>query len=121
MNIKSISKMLPILGLMLLVLFSPCKVRNFIQVELGFPQTDVYNKSLATINTSNCSSLVIDTNTFVSEKSTSQLLPAILVNVDFIFNISYFSTHIIPSISVDNHATSAIPLYILYQNFKNYL
>ncbi len=39
---------------MALLVLSPCKVRNFIQAQLGVPQTEVLNKSQTTREQANC-------------------------------------------------------------------
>lgn len=121
--IKSKKKitLLPILGLVLLILLSPCKVRNFIQFELGVPQTEVSNKSKTTYNNSDCDHLDTTVIALAKEKNATQPLP--YSNFVSTFNskrLEFSSNHS----KVDfNSIESAIqvPLYILYLNFKDYL
>jgi len=56
LKIKNSSAFYSILGLAFLLLFSPCKVRNYVQAELGLPITEVANKSKTTISNANCNS-----------------------------------------------------------------
>lgn len=113
--------MLPVLGLVLLLLLSPCKVRNFIQAELGIPQTEVANKNQTTFSNSNCNDLEITSTTLVKEKPHYQYLPATIEYVGLAFNVTDITNNYFQPQTVRNHSASAIPLYILYQNFKDYL
>lgn len=100
-------------------MLSPCKVRNLIQSELGFTQTKVGNKSKSTVGTSNCSIYEVATNTIVKKKSQSQQTPSITINSNFV--VSRIPTTHSQSYQASNHSTATVPLYILYQNFKDYL
>lgn len=62
---KNIGTLLFAVGLILLLLISPCNVRNFIQEELGLPQTEVANKSKTYLSNSNCDSFSKTTFTLV--------------------------------------------------------
>ena len=118
-NKKSIYNILPIFGLVFILLLSPCKVRNFIQVKLGVPQTEVSNKNKSTIKSSNCSNLEITTNYKASKKDKSQQALLIPTCSDIIFSTIevQLSTHLNES----SKKTTTVPLYILYKNFKDYL
>ncbi|NLZ94236.1 MAG: hypothetical protein GX921_00220 [Bacteroidales bacterium] len=120
LKIKEISLILSIFGLVLLLLFSPCKVRNFIQVELGIPQTDVLNKSQSIVYQSDCI-------TFEVSKTVQSYTKPSLHHPDFFFteivSLEPSSNQtILLSIpfASENKLTSDVPLYILYQNLKIY-
>lgn len=117
----NIQTVFPILGLVLLLLLSPCKVRNFIQAELGVPQTEVTSKNQSSFNNYGCNDLEISTNSPLKESAASQHLAAVSPAFESPLGVSYFSNNYLqPHISRD-HSSSTVPLYILYQNFKNYL
>ena len=110
-----------IFGLVLLLLLSPCKVRNFIQAELGIPQTKVLNKSLSGISQSNCQSFEISkTVQPISETAFQQ--PAFLIpeTSRFDFTIYLFKHSFNLSTSQSKQVTD-VPFYILYQSLKVYL
>lgn len=109
-------------GLIVLLLVSPCKVRNHIQAVLGHPQTEVTNKSLATL-TVTCEAHPVVTNQTSLAKNHGPYFPAILNN-----NLykGTFETVDLPSSSTAfdskrNQSAAFIPYYILYQNFKDFL
>lgn len=119
--IKKIQTLLPALALALLLLLSPCKVRNFIQSELGIPQTEVTNKSKSNLINSNCSDLEIADAILSKEITAFQHDFVFTAPVDFSFNnYNYSEKHLHLTVS-RNHSVSRVPLYILYQNFKDYL
>lgn len=72
-TIKTLISTVPIIGLGILLLLAPCKVRNFIQAELGLEITKVSNLSQTNFNVaqSDCSIL---TNENQSAKKTSSNL-----------------------------------------------
>lgn len=112
--------MLSIFGLVLLLLLSPCKVRNYIQSELGIPQTNVLNKSQSTIPHSNCLGFeASDIEQSVLEPTFQQLDLFVLKSYNSGFKLDLYNQSIY-SISSRNHSISAVPLYILYQNFQIY-
>ena len=120
-DLKSINTILPLLGLALLLFLSPCKIRNFIQGELGVPQTEVSNRSQSTIENASCSNVQIATNTLIKQKYSSQHLPAVLAQFESTFKALDFANNDLQLPGARNHSASAIPLYILYQNFKDYI
>jgi len=120
LNIKTKHTLLPLLGLVLLLLLSPCKVRNFIQVELGITQTEVSNKSQSTIGYSDCNDFEITDNSIKKSTSSANTI-AILRDFNTAFVVSDISKSYIQPDQVGTNSVSKIPLYILYQNFKNYL
>lgn len=109
-----------VFGLVLLLLLSPCKVRNFIQAELEIPLTTVLNKSQSTISQSNCQTLefseAIPSISKISfQQSDFQKIEA--SSFDF---TSYVLKHaFLFNTSKSQHAKD-VPLYILYQNLKVY-
>ena len=120
LEIKKYSSILSIFGLVLLLLLSPCKVRNFIQAELGIPQTDVSNKSQTTISSANCVAFdVAETNQ--SSSSSDKKEPENFANDEF----SAFHFPVQSKIT-NTHRISksklipSFPLYILYQNIQVY-
>ncbi len=122
-DIKTLFNILPVFGVVVLLLLSPCKVRNYIQAELDIPLTKVANKSQTTISNVNCIDTDLATNAFTlaKEKSLTQKLPVILTDVTLAFTITDFSNNHKPYYNARNQSVSAIPLYILYQHFKDYL
>ena len=108
-------------GLVLLLLLSPCKVRNFIQAELGIPQTTVLNKSQSTISTSSCSISEVSTTVNTGGKSKTQQLPLVNATTGLTsLQVNYTQTYSqLYKANIESFA--AVPLYILYQNFKDYL
>jgi len=118
-KISKVNSIHSIFGLVLLLLLSPCKVKNFIQLELGIPKTVVANKSKTTVNNSTCSSYDIGTVALVNKESQPQPTPIVSYHPDFV--ASSFDSNFSLSYQVKNHWASSIPLYILYQNFKDYL
>ncbi|MFA7688282.1 MAG: hypothetical protein WCY25_10500 [Moheibacter sp.] len=120
LDIKKYSLILSLLGLALLLLLSPCKVRNFIQAQIGLPQTNVLNKSLATISTASC--VAFD----VAEINHSSS-PSVTKAVDFFVNEPAFILHFPVQLKTNNtlrisksKLIPSIPLYILYQNIQVY-
>lgn len=119
-EIKSSNSVLSVFGLALLLLLSPCKVGNFIQSELGGPQTKVLNKRHSTISQSDCHTFeVSETVQHITKPSFEQ--PKLLVSdtdrFDFTIHLLKHSFNPESSISLE---TTGVPLYILYQNLKVY-
>ena len=106
--------------MVLLLLLSPCKVRNFIQVEIGLPQTEVLNKSQSIDSQSSCQTIEVTKAVHSHSKSTHQQ-PDFLItetsNVEFRTNL--FS-QLFTNFTSENQLVPDIPLYILYQNLQIY-
>lgn len=112
--------MLSITGLALLLLLSPCKVRNFIQSELGVSQTQALNKSQSTISQYSCFAFEI------TESDETILKPSITVT-NLLFTAAYsvdfssrFYKHPVIFNPSEHISNSDVPLYILYRNLKIY-
>ncbi len=121
-NIKTLIKLLPFFGLVALLLVSPCKVRNFIETELNLPQTEVSNKSKVTLSTSNCSSFNVAFISASKKKVELKDVPSnAIISTDVAFNTYKLDKASVYSYKEREQAISAIPLYILHQNFKVYL
>lgn len=121
LDIKKASLVLSILGMALLLLFSPCKVRNFIEVELGLPQSEVLNKSQSVVSQSVCQTFDLSEIIHSSSKPTIQK-PGFLISDDYNseFKVDLHNYFFTPYTSVIQQVVE-IPLYILYQNLKLHL
>ncbi len=120
LDIKKASLVLSILGIALLLLFSPCKVRNFIEVELGLPQSEFLNKSQSVVSQSVCQTFDLSEIIHSSSKPTIQK-PDFLISDDSNseFRVDLHNYIFTPYTSVIQQVAD-IPLYILYQNLKIY-
>lgn len=115
-----VSSSLSIFGLIVLLLLSPCKVRNSIQAELGVPQTKTLNKSQATISYSSCHTFEVS-ETILSTSKTSSLQAHFLISGAYHFDFAYNSIrHFYNHNASRDQLVSEVPLYILYQNLKVY-
>lgn len=117
------STLFPIIGLIFLLLFSPCKVRNFVQAELNVPQTEVSNKSQTTHNQLSCYDSEITDASLIQVASSTKISAVFLTRA---FNFSLYFVESFPNKITTNYQkkgfiTSSIPLYILFKNFKVYL
>jgi hypothetical protein len=121
LNIKALNTLFPVLGLALLLLLSPCKVRNFIQTKLGAPKTEISNKIKTTISSSSCNTAEISNQISVEKRSISHKIPAILINFAVAFSLTDITKNYTTNHQTRSYSASSIPLYILYQNFKDYL
>lgn len=119
-KINKINSTLSIFGLVLLLLLSPCKVRNVIQAEFGIPQTKVLNKSQSTISKLNCQTFDLSETVPTISKPTLQqpdFLSPEVSRFDFIGNLPRYSFNLNTSRS---QQVLGVPLYILYQNINIY-
>ena len=103
-------------------MLSPCKVRNYIEAEVGITQTEVVNKGITTITSSSCVSTDNIKNTATSSKFSLEFVPSFLAkNVNLTFNsFLSFSPKEVNTYSSKNECIVFVPLYILHQNFKVY-
>jgi len=107
-------------GLVLLLFISPCKVRNFIQAELGVTQTKVLNKSQSTISLSNCQTIAFSENIKTNFQQDLKHFDLSILENNYLtveVDLSKFSLISLPTRILSK---SNIPLYILYQNLLVY-
>ena len=107
-----------VLALGLLLLFSPCKVRNFIQAELGVEQTQVSSKSQSYVPQLNCQTQdIAQAKALTSKLDFDQTSSA--GSLTFTYSIERPSLQ-----SPDQNAyqssplASSVPFYILYNQLK---
>lgn len=118
--IKKTSSVLCVFGLVLLFLLSPCKVRNFIQVELKISQTKTLNKSQSAIYQLNCSTFeVSETIQNFSKSHIQQAYFPISRAYSFGFIVD-LPKRSLPQTSSRSQLASDVPLYILHQNIQVY-
>ena len=121
--IKQLTSILSIIGLVVLLIFSPCKVRNSIQEVFETSKTEVSNKSISSLKNGSCD-ISTDTETIISTANQSlQLSQAILIKHKQ-FNIKTASLADRPITQYYNARAEIPPLapyYILFQNNKAYL
>ena len=118
LEIKNVSLMLSILGMALLLMFSPCKVRNFIEVELGLPQTEVLNKSQSIVSQSDCQSFEASEIVQYNSKPTLHQHDLLFTDASNIEISTNLPNHLFTSHTSVFQQVADIPLYILYQNLK---
>ena len=116
----STNRMFSIIGLAVLLLVSPCKVRNFIQAEIGIPKTEVSNKSQTTVSQSNCQDIELSQVVQSTSKPTIKLHKLSTLDFySFLFSDSSLK-HSYKTYTTKTQPESEVPLYILYQNLKVY-
>lgn len=111
----------PLLYLFVLLFFiSPCKVRNFIQAEIGLQQTKVLHKSQTTVSQSSCSPLALfktDGNSLTTPLLKSKFIITQGIHFKLVGNLAFPLCDIFTSSSP---LVFDIPLYLLYQNLLIY-
>jgi hypothetical protein len=121
LEIKNIRFVLSVLGLVILLLLSPCKVRNAVEAELGVPQTNVLNKSQATLSQAACQTVEISETIQAISKTTVRLPFFPMLRTDKIEDAICFPKHAATKKpSGAQQPVSDIPLYILHQNILVY-
>lgn len=120
-NIRKIHTVLPILGLALLLLLSPCKVRSFIQDKLDIPKTETINKSQTTlVGNESCSVYDFFSDVVIKAKKSLKFLNVFVANSTKSASILVYSLNK-PAHSFEmKNAPITLPLYILYQNLMVY-
>jgi hypothetical protein len=104
----------------LLLLLSPCKVRNFIQDELEVTQTKVLNKGQAAVSQSNCLTFDVSENLQpISKPTIQQPYFAVLEAYSFGVTIKPIK-HSFTQKPSRGQLPPDVPLYILYQNLQVY-
>ncbi|WP_274474569.1 hypothetical protein [Mangrovimonas aestuarii] len=119
-NLKAnkIITILSIFGIVVLLLLSPCKVRNFIQAEIGIPLTKVLNKSQSTISQSNCQTFQFSEINQNNSKPTFQQFDLLISEIFWLDFTSYSTKHPLNLTILNKQQATNVPLYILYQNLK---
>jgi len=118
--INRVNYILSIFGLALLLLLSPCKVRNVIQTELGIPQTKVTNKSQSTVSQSNCQTFEYSKMVESISKPTFQQSNFLIPKAFRLSFTPYLLKHSFNINTSKSQPVSDVPFYILYQNLKVY-
>lgn len=115
LQIKKLVILASLFGLITLLLFAPCKVRNAVQTAMSLPQTEVSNKSICQVYE--------DIESVVSvTKTTSQNAPTILEKEAWPnFETRHLSQQTTTPLTDKSDTVTLIPYYILYQNLKVYL
>lgn len=120
LGIKKNKTILSLFGLVLLLLLSPCKVRNFVQAELDVPQTEALNKSQTTISATNCVAFDVSEIDHSSSRSLKKALDNFVDGQLFTFQLPIqFKTNNTLQVR-KSRLFPSIPLYILYQNIQVY-
>ena len=112
---------LSVVSLAFLLLVSPCKVRNFFQAELGLPQTEVSNKNKSTYSNYSCDNLEVNVIKLSTSKSNSQQIAILPDAFNYNFVLVENKNLNTKLQAAQTTSTAPLPLYILYQNFKDYL
>lgn len=112
---------LSVVSLAFLLLVSPCKVRNFFQAELGLPQTEVSNKNKSTFSSYSCDNLEVKVIKLSTSKSNSKQIAIFPDVLNYNFALVENKTVDTKLQAAQTTSTAPLPLYILYQNFKDYL
>jgi hypothetical protein len=120
-GIQHISSVLPIIGLALLMLLSPCKVKNYFQANFGVAQTTVINKSQTALSQIDCRSTevseLIEVTTKREIKHPHFFIPE-TTQITFPVDLSSATSgYLTPR----KYPVFFVPLYILYQKLKVYL
>ncbi len=123
---RNILSYFQVLAFGLILVFSPCSVRNSIQDSLGVAQTEVTNKSKTTNNFEElCSTLNVDLSGDHSSELTNST-PGLPTFGNFNDYSSQKEWIIDESISLSQYKAPTTvkdktPLYLLHQQFKVYL
>ncbi len=103
-----------------LLVLSPCKLRNFIQDQIGVETTEATNKSKATLSPASCVAFEAVTATTVKNEATFQTLAVLPNSVSAGFYSTEIKTKVGPLLTSQILRNEPVPLYILYQNFKDH-
>ena len=105
---------------LVLLLLSPCKLRNFIQDQIGVETTEATNKSKATLSPASCVAFEEVTATTLKNDSAFQKLAVLPTSVSAGFYSTEIKTEASPLLTSQILRNVPVPLYILYQNFKDH-
>lgn len=111
-----------ILSLVILLLFSPCNVRNGVQSALNIPITEVSNKSKTILKSSQCNHIESISIQNIISKIKKDWLPIYKLDTpNYSLQAKASLQKISYAIEKLNYTINGIPYYILYKNFKVYL
>ena len=105
---------------LVLLLFSPCKLRNFIQDQIGVETTEATNKSKAILSPTSCVAFEEATTTTLKNDSAFQTLAVLPTSVSAVFYSTEIKTEAGSVLTSQILRNEPVPLYILYQNFKDH-
>ena len=107
--------------LIALLLLSPCKVRNLIQAEIGVTTTAASNKSKSTLSKTAC--VTAKEIATISSANTAEVqLHAVLPTpISFCWNAAEIKNQPCLINASQTRRNKSVPLYILYQNFRDHL
>lgn len=115
LHIRKAATLASLVGLIFLLLLSPCKVRNSVQTALEIPQTEVSNKSVCQVYED------IESVSAVT-KTVHQISPAFIDPKPQLTAIGLELSLQQTSMFTGNaNSVTRIPYYILYQNLKVHL
>ena len=120
-NKKSFFTLFSTVSFALLLLLSPCTIRNSIQSAFGVPQTSVSNVSKTTVSQSECVTAEL------TKFQAKHINHSNLINTASAFFTSVFAVVEVESkiqLFQDKnwiHTIPVVPSYILYQNFRAFL
>jgi len=124
---KNIFQYLQVLAFGLILVFSPCSVRNSVQEALNLEQTGVTNVSKTTPSSfESCSTLTIDADAYQTGEiiNTTPNLAVKhfgLINDNFKINLQKDKESPLNHYQSPSTVKNKIPLYLLHQQFKTYL
>lgn len=122
-QIKQHISILPIIGLIILLVASPCKVRNSIQGVFEIQKTEVSNKSISHLQQSSCETFS-ETNSTLTAYNVSIDAFQITLNKSlqyYIGSIPLSDRPITQYYSARDEIPPLVPYYILFKNNKAYL
>ncbi|MBR9757537.1 MAG: hypothetical protein GYB39_05610 [Algicola sp.] len=118
-TVRNTSSLYLLLGLVTLLLFSPCKVRNAVEIALGANTTSVSNKSQTTAQHQLCASYERTPVSATAQLPVHGKIPNLYGGA--LFKTLHSSKHKMQwHKQLFVHREITIPYYILYQNFKVY-
>lgn len=122
-QLKQLTAILSLIGLVVLLVFSPCKVRNSIQEVFETIKTEVSNKSVSSLKNSTCD-ISLDTERVIATSNLNFQLSKIVIVKQLLFNthtIELSDRPITQYYSARDEIPPLVPYYILFKNNKAYL
>lgn len=109
-------------GLAIVLLLSPCKVRNAVEAALGIPQTEVLNKIKTAVSGTACQTAETSAFAIASSGFVVQNIAAVaLQKTNFKWIDVDFGNRTTSACANRSYDPYFFPLYLLYLNFKVYL